>query len=349
LLRLVAIGLTMLVHTPSITERVFLLRPFRNGFWLGVDLFMLISGWLLGGQLLREAAGGRVLRLRFYAKRWLRTLPPYYAMLALLYWSHNPQFGGPLPTWQVLTHVTFLQIYIGPTLYMVSWSLCVEEHFYLALPGVVALVGKSDRTGRMLGLTVAALILAVALRAVAFWQDPLHSDVPLTSYYRTDGLWLGFAFSWIHLHAPRHWKRLGKYSFWLFFSGLALTATVMYATPAAPSAWRFIGVPTVGTVAMALAFIACVHDQSPFSRMSFRGLQYLGELTFAIYLVHDVMPSSWLGDKVAGGGILAVARRLGLVFGCSILLHHGVERPALSLRRRLLARWPDSARRASAE
>ncbi|HXK20103.1 MAG TPA: acyltransferase, partial [Polyangiaceae bacterium] len=159
-LRIVAITMTMLAHASGLVDRLAPLRPFKSGLWLGVDLFMLISGWLLGGQLLRDAARGTFDPRRFYVKRWLRTLPPYYFMLLILYFFGAPHVGGldgteyiiapsrvdhlhsALPWSVVLTHLTFLQRYVPPNLYSVSWSLCVEEHFYLILPLIVVILAR---------------------------------------------------------------------------------------------------------------------------------------------------------------------------------------------------------------
>ena len=120
LLRVVAITMTMLVHTPRLVLRIPGLASMHGGLWLGVDLFMLVSGFLLGGQLLRDAARGVGDPLRFYAKRWMRTLPPYYVMLVLL------QLMGASMSWSTwLEHALFVQMYLHNNYYLVSWSLCV--------------------------------------------------------------------------------------------------------------------------------------------------------------------------------------------------------------------------------
>lgn len=331
LLRLVAITLTILVHTPRLASRVPGLGALQGGFWLGVDLFMLISGWLLGAQLLRGAARGAIEPLRFYVKRWLRTLPPYLVMLGVL------QLLGARMRWgTLLAHATFLQMYLGNNQYLVSWSLCVEEHFYLLLPLLVLGLTRRPRLGTVVALVAVIELLAVVSRAVTFTPQ---ESVPCLTHMRWHGLFVGMAFAWIHLHRPALWKALGRLATALALLGVVTTLLVMISIPDGPSRWRYIGAPTVGTWTLSLAFLACVHDASPLSRISFRGLQYLGELTYAVYLTHDIWPRSVVDAHGAPGSLLGFAWRLGLVLGSAVVLHHLVERPALWLRERLLDRW----------
>ena len=361
LLRLVAITLTMLAHASGIVQRVFFFRPFQGGLWMGVDLFMLISGWLLGGQLLRDARRGNFAPRRFYVKRWLRTLPPYYFMLVVLYCFGLPHVGGldgtehvidtartdhlhPGLPWQVIvTHLTFLQRYIPPNLYGVSWSLCVEEHFYLFLPLVVMALMRWPRLSFAVALVVVIEAFAVACR-VATFND--YTWAPQETHMRCHGLFIGMLFSWINIHRPEYWARLGRFATAFGLVGIVASLAVMASiSDTAPTRWAYIGVPTIGTWALALLFIACVHERSPFSRASFPGLQYLGELTYPIYLVHNVLPRAWLGEHSGQAGLRGVVLRLVLVGGCSALLHHVIERPALRFREWVLKRWQPSPAR----
>jgi peptidoglycan/LPS O-acetylase OafA/YrhL len=335
LLRLVALGLTILTHTPGVVRRVFFLRPFERGTWLGVDLFMLISGWLLGGQLLREAAGGTFDAPRFYFKRWLRTLPAYYVMLALLYFGGDPDFGRPLPWRTILTHMAFLQLYLPPNLYGVSWSLCVEEHFYLLLPAVVWLLMRRPKLGTVLTLVIVFETIAILGRL----SNPNgYGGTPQQTHLRCHGLFIGLLLAWINLHRQDYWLRLKKFTIPFAILGLVSILAVMASVPAVGTVWSYVCVPTVGTWALALIFIACVHELCPLAHISFPGLQYLGELTYSVYLVHHVIPRAWLGAHAETAGLSSLARRLVLMVVLSLLLHHLVERPGLKLRARILRR-----------
>lgn len=354
LLRLVAITLTMMAHARGIAEHVFFLRPIRGGLWLGVDLFMLISGWLLGGQLLREASSGTFDQIRFYVKRWLRTLPPYYFMLVVLFFFGAPHVGGVDGTeyvidttksdffgsslsWQVIvTHLTFLQRYVPPNLYGVSWSLCVEEHFYLLLPFVVMLLARWPRALAIVLMVLGLQALAIVCRSLTFTD---LSWSPQQSHMRCDGLFLGLALAWLKLNRPLLWARLGRATPWLGSIGVAGTLLVMASIPDVPSRWTYVGVPTAATWTLSLLLLAGVHDDSPLSRFNFPGLRYLGELTYAVYLVHNVLPRAWLGAHSGEAGLRGFVLRIALVGVCSVLLHHVVERPALRLRDSLLRTW----------
>lgn len=337
LLRVLALLMTILAHTPSLVASIPGLSLLRGGLWLGVDLFMLISGWLLGGQLLREAAGGRLDPLRFYVKRWMRTLPPYYAMLVLLQFICPPMSGLAR-----LQHALFIQQYVGNNQYMVSWSLCVEEHFYLLLPVLITLLVRRPRLGTLIGLVVSIEAIAIVCRIFAY----VPGKIPELTHMRWHGLFLGLAFAWIQLHRATLWAWLGRQTAWLAPIGILSTMLVMhYARPGSPSHWTFIVAPTVGTWTLAFAFIAFVHDASPLSRIRFPGLEYLGGLTYAIYLTHNVWQRG-LVDIGGGAGTLRGALwRFGIVFVAALLLHHLVERPALRLREYVISRWRAAPRR----
>ena len=105
--------------------------------WMGVDLFFALSGYLIGSQLFRPLAQGRTIDAgRFYARRALRTLPAYIAVVAVYFtvpaFRERPTIQ---PLWQFLTFTENLFIdFYGGKAFSHVWSLCVEEQFYLVVP-----------------------------------------------------------------------------------------------------------------------------------------------------------------------------------------------------------------------
>jgi peptidoglycan/LPS O-acetylase OafA/YrhL len=330
LLRLVAVSMTLLLHAPSVAEQLPVISSVQLGLNLGVDLFMLISGWLLGGQLIRDCRMGELSAGRFYLKRWLRTLPAFYAVLLVLCFAGALSNAG---SGAIASHFLFLQEYLELQQYGVSWSLCVEEHFYLLLPLLVPALMRFGSARRMLLAAVGVSLLEVMVRTLVY-QPGQH--LPYLSHLRSEGLFLGLALAYVAQCRPLGWAWLGRHCYWLCAVGVPATGLAMLLSRTAPSLLFFTWLPTLGTWALALAFVACVHERSWLSRLSLPGARYLGELSYSIYLVHTLVPPLFQhGALTQLSGSSAAALALTLVL--SVLLHHGVERPFLRLRARLLA------------
>src|SRR5205814_2920612 len=109
--------------------------------WIGVDLFFVLSGYLIGGQLVAPLAHGQNIKLgRFFARRALRILPAYLVVLAIYLflpsWREYPEM---FPPWKFLLSVQNLGLR-GGTAFSHAWSLAVEDQFYLTLPFVLLAV-----------------------------------------------------------------------------------------------------------------------------------------------------------------------------------------------------------------
>ncbi len=105
--------------------------------WMGVDLFFVLSGYLIGSQLFKEYAAGRKPEMRyFYLRRAFRIVPVFW-LVAFIYFFFPVlrEAPGIQPLWQFLSFTeNFLIDYQHHATFSHAWSLCVEEHFYLVLP-----------------------------------------------------------------------------------------------------------------------------------------------------------------------------------------------------------------------
>ncbi len=121
-----------------------------------LDLFFVLSGFLIGSVYFRSRKDGSFSPWKFWLSRWWRTLPPYYAALAIyalsILWSPK----NDLVDWK---YVFFLQNFTGVKGFFPSWSLCIEEHFYLVLP-LLALAVERIRGRRSLLWVLPLLFLA---------------------------------------------------------------------------------------------------------------------------------------------------------------------------------------------
>src|SRR5207249_11455942 len=110
--------------------------------WIGVDLFFVLSGYLIGGQLLAPLAREKSIKLgRFFARRVLRIMPAYFAILAVYFllpsWREYPDMAQPL--WKFLLSVQNIALH-GGTAFSHAWWLAVQYQFYLCLPFILLFV-----------------------------------------------------------------------------------------------------------------------------------------------------------------------------------------------------------------
>ena len=113
--------------------------PLYNG-WMGVDLFFVLSGFLIGSLIIKSLNNNSFSVVSFYRHRFFRILPAYFFMILLIICVKgllSPVHTGFLPEFNIKTiimNVALLTDYIPANLGLTSWSLSIEEHFYLLLP-----------------------------------------------------------------------------------------------------------------------------------------------------------------------------------------------------------------------
>src|SRR5438094_1140890 len=115
--------------------------------WIGVDLFFVLSGYLIGGQLLAPLAREKSIKLgSFFARRVLRIMPAYFVILAVYFllppWREYPDMAQPL--WKFLLSVQNIALH-GGTAFSHAWSLAVEDQFYLCLPFILLFANRWPR------------------------------------------------------------------------------------------------------------------------------------------------------------------------------------------------------------
>lgn len=220
LLRAFAILLVMLLHTrgEAVPNVLGTIRPYA---WLGVDVFFVLSGYLIGGQLLGRLADGQPAPLaNFYLNRSLRILPAYLVVLfAYCALPTIREASDMPPLWRYLTFTLNFDLdYTGALTH--AWSLCVEEHFYLLFPIAMLVLGRLGRKSTAISLAALVLLGGMVLRVVA-WErwiaPPLASGsyadlMPLymrmlyyPSYARADGLLVGVCLAAIRTFRAEWW------------------------------------------------------------------------------------------------------------------------------------------------
>lgn len=331
--------------------------PLMNG-WMGVDLFFVLSGFLVTHHLLNRwpERWSFTFLGRYWGKRILRTFPTYYAVLLVVASGVLPFYRPevPWPEREFLMHLFFLQDYTGSNYMAAFWSLGVEEKFYLTCPLVLAMLGAFPRT-RQISILVALALLPIGFRAIALAShapgltdyDHFFWGVRSPAHQAMDGLWMGVICALILRWRPT-WFDAPERPRQLLYAGLTLLALVMLPAAWFDQQWRWTAVFLISAIALAFALLvlASVLGEHPLSRMlAARWLRFLAIISYSLYLIHLVVlpPTLDLVALIPGyadGSALVRWLILAPVFsavsiGAAVLLHLAVEKPFLLLKDRI--------------
>jgi peptidoglycan/LPS O-acetylase OafA/YrhL len=324
--------------------------------WMGVDLFFVLSGFLIGGQLLRPwTRGQRPGYRRFFARRALRTLPAYLVVVAAYFLIPAVRDRADIqPLWQFLTFTENLLFdFSTPKAFSHVWSLCVEEQFYLLFPAAVALIALRPTPSKIIGALVAVLLLGMALRGYLWLHDvarsPFHiaseprtgrfmTEIYYPTWIRLDGLLAGVAAAALQAFRPRLWARLTARSNLVLLAGLiGVAASVLLFRDQIAGFWITVfGFPLL-SFSVGLVVIAASDARSILGRYPVPGAGTLAAGAYSLYLTHKaVFHAVQLAAPRLPTWLQAFDLALALLaaLGVGAALYWVVERPFLKLRDR---------------
>jgi len=341
------------------------LGPWRAGSllvngWTGVDLFFVLSGFLIGYHLIRRwrPGEGRRQLARYVQKRLLRIVPAYYFVLLAVVAGAAPFFAldrsGLLE--RTLVHLAFLQDYLGSDIVVAFWSLGVEEKFYLVAPLLVVPLAARRGARRYL-----PLLLLVALSPLARFAThaALGAPADYATYFERlrspfhlslDGLLLGalvaLAYAdrqlWVRLATPARGRAARA-------AGFLLAALLLGVAPLLEEVSALEAALVATLVALAFALILAGVLAGPGPRLGAllrsRPLLFFSKISYPLYLVHMLFVEPVeraLGGWAAWNSLGANARFLvyllaysALSVGVATLVHYLVEKPFLLLKERI--------------
>lgn len=333
-LRAIAVFMVFCRHYPYL--------PGSSHGWAGVDLFFVLSGYLISGLLFRQWDRTGSLHIpRFYVRRGLKIYPAFYVLIAV-----TPVFAGWMPTpprtSQYWAEILFLQGYFKP-LWPHTWSLSVEEQFYFFVPLVLWAMARFDKSAdpfrHVVKVFAVSAVVCLVLRVAMAWSlGEWDLSSTIRSYLRIDSLMFGVVLCYFRLFRPETFRRLAESRLgWVL---LALAAATLLSFRK-----EQLFTKTIGLTIIYLGFgFLLVHtlDAVPprILRPVVRFLAYVGFYPYSIYLWH--MPVRWMliHWEPLRFSFLSFATFVVAATGFGIVASKLIEIPVLAYRDRY---FPESA------
>jgi peptidoglycan/LPS O-acetylase OafA/YrhL len=299
---------------------------FLNTAELGVHVFFVISGFLITRLLLDELARNQKVAVgRFYLRRTLRIFPPYYTYIGVMVLAHVAGWIvlAPQDPLRALSYTTNYDEsrswYVGHT-----WSLSVEEQFYLLWPAVLLLA----KTRRAILIAAGVVLLAPVVRVALWelWRLPVGARFETVADAIAVGCVLAGTRDWLH-RSPAYMRALASPLF-IAVPAIAIAANMTHDHPLAYFA--------VGFAVVNVCVVLCVDWAVTFSDgrigriLNARPLVFIGVMSYSLYLwqqpfLHRASPAA----------VAAFPLNIALAGLCALGSYYIIERPSLQLRRRI--------------
>ena len=310
---------------------------------LGVNLFFVLSGFLIGGLLFREYQKyGAISFRRFFCRRGLKIYPPFLVLLAFSIVAHLAA-SRPLEIREVLAEICFVQNYFQG-LWPHTWSLAVEEHFYLTLPWLLILLvwlnrKKADPFRHFPALFILLAFMVLGLRWLTIYLQPeFHSRTHwFPTHLRIDALMFGVVCSYgFHFRYEGFRKLMLRGGVLMPLLGIALLRAYVVLKHVSLMAQYTLGVTSFYLgCGIILSYLVVAN---PRGGPIFQGLAWLGAFSYSTYLWHVPVIMGLQGlekrfpDRLPYLAWIALIYIVSLVVG--VVMSKLVEYPVLRIRDR---------------
>ena len=321
--------------------------------WSGVDLFFVLSGFLIGGILLKHRESPCYFKT-FYIRRICRIFPPYFFVLLLFYLgvaldlaekgeAFKWLFQNPLPFW---SYATFTQNFVmlqqgdyGAAAVGVTWSLAVEEQFYLLFPLTIRYVPARGLPYLLIGGILLAPICRIAL-------SMHHPATPAAGGFfmmpgRADALMLG-ALAAYAFHSRRIFAALMKnrevfYTVFMFLAAGVVAMNFMMPDSGSPG-MTYWGRSLLALFFVSLLFLPLLNPHGFFAAfLRTRWLRELGIVSYGVYLLHQLVFGLLSGiafrnpNTSAASNLMLGFGAVALTIGIAFAMYHLLEKPILRI------------------
>ncbi len=324
--------------------------------WTGVDLFFVLSGYLIAQQLFKEACANNTVSIKkFYVKRFLRIFPAYFFVLFLYFcipiFRERPVLS---PLWKYLTFTQNIGLNPRDTnAFTHAWSLCIEEQFYIVFPFVVLLLSYFKAQKKIFYI-IGALFLFTCLIRLYLWNnnlDPIKYPkgdegnfwvtwIYYPTYSRLDGLLTGITIAAIFEYLPNLRDRLLKLGNFILVIGITILMGAYFLCMNRVSYnANVFGFPAVA-IGYGFCVLAALCPNSLLYKINFSFFKTMAILSYAVYLCHKAICKlchiyfSKHGVDDEGNLMLLICIVATLL--AALIIRFLVEKPFLKLRDKIL-------------
>ena len=361
LIRATAIVLILLCHTFPGGTMFPIIGVVRHywGVW-GVEIFFVLSGYLIGGILIEDLHSGRLHSLAgvfsFWKRRWFRTLPNYYLFLILFLLTARFDDGRFPLEWEKYLWFGQALLSTHPDFFMVVWSLAIEEWFYLLFPILLLMFSKLiARRKRAILATIIIFLVAPLILRCFLETDSLDAGIRKTTLPRLDAITYGVCLAYLKYHYAAIWNfmikswPIGAIASVAVFGYACLRTFSLGDLPVDSVIFRVFGFSIIST-GVALLFPAVVIIRTPASWWV-TIIRKLSLWSYSIYLSHILC--LWVisqGCKLmnwhlhSGGWLLVLRDALEwlITIPFSAMMYEFYEKPCMDIRERT---WKPISRR----
>lgn len=321
--------------------------------WTGVDLFFVLSGFLISSQLFLQIKKGELISFKvFFIKRFFRIVPAFLATVGIYFCVPYFREKESLPAlWRFLTFTQNLNLNLKDYgTFSHCWSLCVEEHFYLFLPIILILLQTLKLFSKSFWLLIALFLFGFAIRFYSFnylylpkidqensWMY-WYKYIYYPTYNRLDGLLVGVSIAGIYQFLPNLWIRLSKYgNQFILFSLCILTGAYFLCEDLLTFNVSVFGFPLI---ALGFGFMVAgaISPVSFLYKMNSKMTTFIANLSFSIYLTHKGIihtTHQLLKDFEIENNVMLLICVITCVLGAYIL-HLTIEKPFMKIRNKAL-------------
>lgn len=353
-LRTLAIGYVFLFHYFILSNgQPGWLPDFASFGWTGVDLFFVLSGFLIASQLFFQIKQGQNISFRiFFVKRFFRIVPAFLATVGLYFIVPFFREKESLPPlWKFLTFTQNIGLNLKDFgTFSHAWSLCVEEHFYFFLPIIIIVLQCTKSFKHSYLLLVALFIFGFIIRIYSFNELYLphfgaddnwmywYKYVYYPTYNRLDGLLIGVGIAAIYQFLPSTWNSISKYGNQsIVLSLMILTAAYFLCEDTRTFNASIFGFPLV-SLGYGLLVVGAVSPTGFLYQWQSKVTSYIAALSYAIYLTHKGIihiTQELLVDINLNPNLLLLICIIACLLG-AVALNTAVEKPFMKLRNKLL-------------